>query len=165
MDEGERCEADLPAEQSASRQAPRVPGADVDPCGSEHPASPSGTRPEQAQRLTFVASIGDRRTFAELRRRGRRVTVGPLTVVTLPSAPVPGPRVAFAVGRGVGNAVIRNRLRRRLRAALGLLSTNGRLTGDAYLVIAAPPAATASVRELEEALSGALDRLEEILGR
>jgi ribonuclease P protein component len=86
-------------------------------------------------------------------------------LVALASAPVPGPRVAFAVGRTVGNAVIRNRLRRRLRVALGLLADQERLTADAYLVIAAPPAATASVRELEEALASALDRLEEMLGR
>jgi ribonuclease P protein component len=63
--------------------------------------------------------IRDRRTFERFRRDGRRVRVGPLwmTVIADPAA-VP-PRVAFAIGRSVGNAPQRNRLRRRLRALAG----------------------------------------------
>jgi ribonuclease P protein component len=65
------------------------------------------------------------------------------------------PRIAFAVGRPVGNAVVRNRVRRRLRAAVReqyeLLQP-----GWGYLVSAAPAAATATYRELSDALRAVL---------
>jgi ribonuclease P protein component len=48
------------------------------------------------------------------------------------------PEVGFAVPRSVGTAVTRNRLRRRLRAALA----ESRLPGGAYLVIVQPAAAS-----------------------
>jgi ribonuclease P protein component len=61
------------------------------------------------------------------------------------------PRIAFAVGRPVGNAVVRNRVRRRLRAAVreqdALLEP-----GWGYLVHAAPASADATYRELSDAL-------------
>jgi ribonuclease P protein component len=40
--------------------------------------------------------------------------------------------VAYAIGRGVGNAVTRNRVRRRLRAAIGEHAA-GLVPGGAYL--------------------------------
>jgi len=54
------------------------------------------------------------------------------------------PRVAFAVGRRVGGAVERNRVRRRLRA----VARDAALPGGAWLVGAGPGAATASHAEL-----------------
>lgn len=44
------------------------------------------------------------------------------------------PRVAFAIGRPVGGAVTRNRIRRRLQAALRELQTAGRLPPGDYLM-------------------------------
>jgi ribonuclease P protein component len=80
--------------------------------------------------------ITDRRTFQALRQHGRRTRRGPLTVTWL--APTPGdtapPRAGFAIGRSVGSAVVRNRVRRRLRAALRELRAAGRLPGGAYLL-------------------------------
>jgi len=70
------------------------------------------------------------------------------------------PRVAYAVGRPVGGAVVRNRVRRRLRASTRAHAAV--LTpGHAYLVHAAPGAATSSYGELEAALEGALCALRE----
>jgi ribonuclease P protein component len=62
--------------------------------------------------------------------------------------------VAYAVGRAVGGAVVRNRLRRRLRAAVFEL---GPLRPGAYLVGAAPEAASLPFGELKAMVSGALD--------
>ena len=80
--------------------------------------------------------ITDRRTFQALRQRGRRARRGPLTVTWL--APDPGddrpPRAGFAIGRSVGGAVVRNRIRRRLRAALRELQADGRLPAGTYLL-------------------------------
>jgi len=67
--------------------------------------------------------------------------------VTVAFVPAPGgtvparPCVAFAIGRRVGGAVVRNRLRRRLRDELGGLAREERLVAGAYLVAVAPAAA------------------------
>ena len=65
------------------------------------------------------------------------------------------PAVAYAVGRRAGNAVARNRLRRRLRAAVhdhaDLLAPD-----TAYLVGADPSALTMSFASLSAALARAL---------
>ena len=66
-------------------------------------------------------------------------------------------RVAFAIGRRVGGAVERNRLRRRLRAALAEFD----LAPGSYLVAAGPEAAHLSWTELRTALAEALGLLAE----
>ena len=70
----------------------------------------------------------------------------------LPGDPSLPPRVAYAVGKRVGPAVVRNRVRRRLRAA-----TTARraelMPGAAYLFGAGPMAASASFAELDAAMS------------
>ena len=70
------------------------------------------------------------------------------------------PRVAYAVGRPVGGAVVRNRVRRRLRTA-----TRAQVAalepGHAYLVHAAPGAAGRSYADLAESLERALRALRE----
>jgi ribonuclease P protein component len=70
------------------------------------------------------------------------------------------PRVAYAVGRGVGGAVARNLVRRRLRAATRC-HTAELVPGRAYLVGATPSAARTPYRELSTALHDALRALRE----
>jgi ribonuclease P protein component len=65
------------------------------------------------------------------------------------------PRVAYAVGRRVGGAVQRNRLRRRLRAIVGQLTPQ--LQPGDYLFSAAPRAAELSAGELRSTVMGALE--------
>ena len=98
--------------------------------------------------------VRGRESFAALSRHGRRVREGPLTVVHRPGPQ--DPRVAFAVGRRVGPAVARNRLRRRLRAIWRDLEVPG---GD-YLVVAAPPTLDLSFTQLDDRLRAAVSRLE-----
>jgi ribonuclease P protein component len=70
------------------------------------------------------------------------------------------PRVGYAVGRGVGGAVARNRVRRRLRAATRVHS--GELVpGCAYLVGASNGATDRTYSELSTALHEALRALRE----
>lgn len=84
--------------------------------------------------------------------------MGPLRLRSVPTNPGP-PRVAYAVGRPVGGAVERNRLRRRLRAQVrehvDLLSDD-----TAYLLSAGPRASAMSVAELAQAIAGLLSPLE-----
>jgi ribonuclease P protein component len=66
------------------------------------------------------------------------------------------PRVAFAVGRTVGNAVVRNRVRRRMRVAVrehrALLEP-----GWGYLVRVGPAAAHTTYSDLATTLSALLE--------
>lgn len=82
-----------------------------------------------------VWRISDRATFEAL-RSGRRIRRGAISVTFVPplaARPTP-PRVAFAVGKTIGGAVVRNRVRRRLRAAVRTLQQQGRLPAGAYLL-------------------------------
>ena len=64
------------------------------------------------------------------------------------------PRVGYAVGKVVGNAVTRNKVRRRLQAAVAAVATD--LGPGAYLIGAGPAAATATYAELSASLCAAL---------
>lgn len=66
----------------------------------------------------MIDRVRDRRTFARLRRAGVKVRTDPLWCWFVDDQMVRPPQVAFALNRALGNAVMRNRLRRRLRAVL-----------------------------------------------
>lgn len=65
-------------------------------------------------------------------------------------------RVAYAIGRRVGPAVVRNRLRRQLRAAVREIHRDGGLPPGAYLVSARPDAVGRPYRDLRSDLGAAL---------
>jgi len=150
-------EADVPAKQPEAGQEPRFPPPDGDPGRPRDPASPTPARQAPARRLRPAGAgtwrIRDRATFAALAREGRRVRQGPVTVTYLPSASA-RPRVAYAVARRVGGAVVRNRLRRRLRAVVA--EHSGELHAGAYLLGAAPEAAALPFDELRTNVAEAL---------
>jgi ribonuclease P protein component len=90
------------------------------------------------------------------RRSGSRTVVVHLAVLTeTPEAPA---RVGFVVSKAVGNAVVRNRVKRRLRhLAREHVSS---LPGSAVLVVRAlPAAATASAAELRADVERCLRRV------
>jgi ribonuclease P protein component len=73
------------------------------------------------------------------------------------------PRVAYSVGRRIGPAVVRNRLRRRLRAIVA--DFTAQLAPGAYLISAGPRAAQMSFADLRSAVGGALDRMRTAVSR
>jgi ribonuclease P protein component len=93
-----------------------------------------------------VWRIRDRATFDALRRHGHRARRGPVTVTYVAIGNESVARVAYAVGRRTGSAVRRNRLRRRLRAAVGVCGVD--LRSGAYLVAAGPEATRLPFEEL-----------------
>ena len=105
-----------------------------------------------AHRLTDGASF--REAVRTGRRSGTRTVVVHLAVDPRPDQP---PRVGFVVSKAVGNAVTRNRVKRRLRhLAREHVSS---LPGSAVLVVRALPAAAgASYAELGADLARCLRR-------
>ena len=102
----------------------------------------------------MVWPIKDRATFDALRRTGRRSRRGPVTVTFAAVGEHPVPRVAYAVGKRVGGAVVRNRLRRRLRSvAAGAGAT---LRPGAYLVSAGREATDLPYEDLKAHVTAAM---------
>ncbi len=69
------------------------------------------------------------------------------------------PRIGFTVSRKVGNAVIRNRVRRRLKAAARQVFFEAAQAGCDYVVVARRPALTRPFECLLDDLRGALIKL------
>jgi ribonuclease P protein component len=76
-----------------------------------------------------------------------------VTVTYAAVGEAPEPRVAYAVGKRVGKAVVRNRLRRRLRAAVDGIAG---LAPGAYLVAADPGALGLSHEDLRTKVATAM---------
>src|SRR4051812_46264789 len=121
-----REQAYVPAEQPPPSQGARVPPADAHPCRSRDPVLAPPQGPQQPGRLTagsdpqvrVVLSAAHRLTdgasFQTAVRSGRRAGSRTLVVhLAVPEAPARPARVGFVVSRAVGNAVIRNRVKRR----------------------------------------------------
>lgn len=116
-----RHEAHLPTKQPAPQAQDGLSGPPAHACRPQpHEASsPQGPRPHQ--RLSSLISgaapsLARRRDFDALFRLGRRLRIGSLTVVRAPVEDET--KVAVVAGKAVGNAVARNRAKRRIRAAL-----------------------------------------------
>ncbi len=106
----------------------------------------------------MIGRIQDRQTFERLRRDGARIRIDPLWCSYVPDAGVAPARAAFAIGRGTGTAVTRNRLRRRLRAILGAADVPGGL-----LVIGAKPTATElTFSQLEQVVWRIVDEMKRL---
>lgn len=66
--------------------------------------------------------------------------------------------MAYAIGKVAGSAVRRNRIRRRLRAAIRELEAEGALPPGAYLVGAGPEALTMPYAELRHTLRALIEQ-------
>jgi ribonuclease P protein component len=157
---GRPCEAHVPTEGPTPGQEPRLPRPDVDPSRSLHPAEPSGQGPGQA--VGLITGVRDRRTFAALRTNGVRVRRGPLSITHLDDDPDGPTRLAFAITRRVGTAVVRNRLRRRLRAICADLDRTrpALLPGGALLLAPGPDAVRRTPDEMRNDVIRILDELQ-----
>lgn len=91
--------------------------------------------------------------FAELYRNGRRRRRAGIVAITGPGHDV-NPEVGVVAGKKVGNAVQRNRAKRRMREAAGGLALEA---GTAYVFIASPSVVDVAFRELVEWMADAAD--------
>lgn len=93
--------------------------------------------------------------FARTIRTGARAGRRTLVVHCAVDTPHPEPHVGFVVSKAVGGAVVRNRVRRRLRGAV--MDHRDALPEGADVVVRAlPPAATATYGALSDDLRSAL---------
>ena len=94
----------------------------------------------------MIGRIHERAVFARLRRDGSFVRSGPLWCSVLLDPTLSRPHVAYALGRPIGSAVSRNRLRRRLRE---IVATNeSSMEPGWYLFGADAPALTLTFAQL-----------------
>jgi ribonuclease P protein component len=155
-------EAHIPAQQPPKGQEAWLPVPDVDEGRPQRPPIPSAQGPSPA--VGLIWRIRDRRTFVEMRRRGRRTRHGVVAVTMLaPTAPsvAEPPRVAFAVPRNVGTAVVRNRVRRQVRAHLTEVRAADpvRFSNGSWLFAILPGAAAVDRTTLLADVDACLDRL------
>jgi ribonuclease P protein component len=95
--------------------------------------------------------------FAATVRLGRRCSTRLLTVHASFDDSAPPPRAGVVVTKAVGIAVVRNRVKRRIRA--GLYDLGRTLPGGRVVVRALPPAAGAGFAQLNGDLEYCLNRL------
>jgi ribonuclease P protein component len=125
-------EAHFSAEQSGSGTSARLPSAVVHGSGPQHIARTSGTRSQKALRLI---TIKKRRDFLAANSAKRAAMQGFILQVRARGDESPATRVGFTVTKKVGNAVIRNRMKRRLRAlAREVIAEHGAAGADHILI-------------------------------
>ncbi|MBJ7514013.1 MAG: ribonuclease P protein component [Acidimicrobiia bacterium] len=99
----------------------------------------------------MIWRIRDHATFVAFARSPSRRS-GAISVRRIGGSAESPPRVAYALGKRVGDAPTRNRLRRRLRAAVRELDSE-LVGGSAYLIAARPEAVLMSKTQIEVALT------------
>ena len=136
MIKGMSDEAHFSAEQSGSGTSSRFSASVVNSSGSQHSARTSGTRSEEAERVTTSAfadvskqassafadlsskmtAVQKRRDFLAANSAKRAATAGFVLQMRPRGDDTDAKRVGFTVTKKIGNAVARNRMKRRLRA-------------------------------------------------
>lgn len=104
---------------------------------------------------SFAASrLRRRQDFQAVLRDGRRVRHHLLVMAFRPNG-LPYNRFGFAIGKQVGNAVVRNLIRRRLRVIVRSLPLQ---TGHDIIVTARPDCARATYEEIQRAFASCARR-------
>jgi ribonuclease P protein component len=135
-------EAHVPTEQPPAGEEARVPASDVDPRRPGRSQVAAGQGPPAP--LGLIWRLSDRGSFDRIRAEGSRFSHGELWMIWVADDAACPPRVGYAIGRAVGTAVDRNRVRRRLRALIAEQARTRRVPAGLYLVGARPKASGAT---------------------
>lgn len=103
--------------------------------------------------MTSPRALSSRRDFQRVYRDGRRARRDGVTVWVAARADDGMPRVGLAVRGGLGSAVVRNRIRRRLRAAFRELAP---VSADVVIRAETPELVRTDFQELVTDLSDAV---------
>jgi ribonuclease P protein component len=154
-------EADLPAQKAPPRQGARFPRPDEDHRGPSRVGISSGSGSEAADGLTGgrgynpprLVMLSRPQDFAKLQSDGATRS-HKLLLARFRRTGLETTRIGLSTGRKLGGAVVRNRVRRRLRETLRVMAPSFQPGWD-VLIIARP----AIVEADHDALVGALHRL------
>jgi ribonuclease P protein component len=125
-------EAHLPAEQSRPQASARVQGPHGDHRRAQGAECPPRAGPKEAQRLSVLKKRAD---FVAANAGRRATTPGFVLLVRDRKDPDTAMRVGFTVTKKIGGAVVRNRMKRRLRAlAREVLPDAGHAGADHVLI-------------------------------
>lgn len=91
--------------------------------------------------------------------KGARVSSAPFSLQARNRRDGGEVRVGLTVTKKTGNAVVRNRIRRRLRAATRAILPQAGQTGYDYVLVARRAALTAEYRNLLDSLRGTLQQI------
>ena len=108
----------------------------------------------------MIDRVRERDAFVRLRRDGKRVRADPLWCSFVLDPELVPPKVAFAIGRAVGPALRRNRLRRRLRSLLA----DSDVPPGLYLFGARVPACEQTFDDVSVALASLLVKVHQRAG-
>jgi len=156
-------EADLSAQEAASREGARLPRPDEDARRASHRRRPAGPGSKATDGLTSergshpprLVMLSRPQDFAALRAGTLRSH--PLLTARFLRTDLETTRFGLATGRKLGGAVVRNRVRRRLREVLRAMAPSFQPGWD-VLIIARPAIVEADHRALVEALRRLLRR-------
>lgn len=125
-------EADFSAEQSGAGAPSRFPGTHGDSGRPQRDPCAARARPQQVVGLTVLTRRAD---FLAANQGRRAPTRGFLLLVRDRGDGDPAMRIGYTVSKKVGNAVVRNRMKRRFRAlAREVLATHGIAGADHVLI-------------------------------
>ena len=154
-------EAYLSAQEAASRKRARLSRPDEDHRGTPSSGSPPRARPQEAHGLTpdrgqnppRMVMLSRPKDFVALQNEGT-VRSHPMLVVRVRRTDLEVTRFGLSTGRKLGGAVVRNRVRRRIREVLRVMAPSFQPGWD-VLIIARPPVISAD----QVALTGAVHHL------
>jgi ribonuclease P protein component len=149
-------EAHLPAEQPRPQAASRVPLPNGDSRRSKGAELPARARPQEAQRLSTIRKRAD---FVAANGGLRATTPGFVLLVREREDRDPAMRVGFTVTKKIGGAVVRNRMKRRLRALAREIVPSRGVAGADHVIIGRAKGIERDFGLLRSELAGALDRL------
>lgn len=157
-------EADLSAQNAPSRQGARLPRPDEDDRRPTHRCRAPSARTQAADGLTSergapaprLVMLSGPRDFRALQGDGT-VRSHPLLVARFLRTDLETTRIGLSTGRRLGGAVVRNRVRRRLREVLRVMAPSFQPGWD-VLIIARPAVVDASHDDVVEAVRRLLRR-------
>ena len=152
-------EAHLSTEQSRPQASARVPVPHGDSRRTQGAERAPRSRPEEAQRLKPFAVLKKRTDFLAANAGRRAATPGFVLLVRDRGEGDALMRVGFTVSKKVGNAVVRNRMKRRFRAlAREIIPTNG-FPGSDHVMIGRATGIEREYAVLRQDLTKALQRV------
>jgi ribonuclease P protein component len=149
-------EAHFSAEQPGPRAASRLPSPDGDgrrPQGAERPPRP---RPQEAQRLITLSKRAD---FLAANAGKRAASPGFVLLVRDRQDGDPIKRVGFTVTKKIGNAVVRNRMKRRFRALAREILPQKGIDGADHVIIGRSTGIERDFDALRQDLARALQKV------